>query len=901
MTQQGLEKRDWSELFEQFIKYSPTAEALSKVGQSKSIPQALDMSLSKVLELTNDQKQEELALYKSLEQASQSPQLLAALQGDRSSQELLVSQVILNYLTVVPWGELSEREIAQLWLNWSSILSEGVSLQEEELWTIIPSVKLKHWIDLGVISILEEAFELYQAPLDQTKSTIALAIKGQGKSATLAFMRRWLLSKKESCSFYSQFTQLGVFHKSESLAPILMIDDLTYQGRLARWRVAECLTQSPNQPVLLIWSESEQRQQSTSFSSQLKERFDHYLELNLDSLWEKRNIDFESHFSSLPTWLKESRSDLLTTDYLRCSLGVIKPSKSEPQFQISDLDAFAALIGPVAPITVLASATEQEEDNLNTMLKASGWLEVGSCPKGQSLYAPPSIEFWRAALIEGGRRAHQCSHLLLESIEKIYTPYQRLFMFHALQRLSRLRGRGDYLGHTEPYCDLKQALVSLRRLQRSLAYENPHPLTLSTLCGLGFDWAARGPGEGYWNETLHALQVAAASAERLREPQLAGRLLHLLGRIALQDGRAEMAEYALQAALQLLHATRMAKEASESAFLLAEAKLLDSSLEDVCKALERAETVARSLALPQAAWRARFRAGQLYAMSEQHEQALHLWQSLMPKSNESELEDGFSSSEKLRHEDKLKLKERSALGALVIELANHKLKNAQFKEAKEQIIKLDHSSLSRTILQMINDLYLDLIAISTLSISSVEEQLERLADPLSQALILSQQNREIGSWLVWQIWRSEIHLQVDQLAKENKGQLKTVPALFSAQETRLGLELSLKVVVGARDRLNILKVYRQLFIFYHSQNETEASMASWAMAEAWAKTLGLNLQDFLSKNEQVFVGKIREMLEGDLIKSTHTDAEQEVILLREQWRSTPLSAVLMTADQESAH
>ena len=98
-----------------------------------------------------------------------------------------------------------------------------------------------------------------------------------------------------------------------------------------------------------------------------------------------------------------------------------------------------------------------------------------------------------------------------------------------------------------------------------------------------------------------------------------------------------------------------------------------------------------------------------------------------------------------------------------------------------------------------------------------------------------------------------------------------------------------------------MKVYRQLFIFYHSQNETEASMASWAMAEAWAKTLGLNLQDFLSKNEQVFVGKIREMLESDLIKSTHTDAEQEVILLREQWRSTPLSAVLMTADQESAY
>ena len=884
MTKPSLKKVDWSNLFEKFIEYSPTAEALSKVGQSKSLSQALDKSLSKLLELTVDQKQEEYALYKSLEIASRSPQLSSALQGDRSSQELLLAQLIKNYLTVLPWGELSELELAQLWLKWSSTLSEGLSIHDEELWVTIPSVKLKHWIDLEFTDVLEDAFELYRnSTVEQAK--VALAVKGLGKSATLAYMRRWLLSKGESCSFYSQFTELGVFHKSESMSQILIVDDLTYQGRLARWRVAECLTQYPNQAVLLIWSESETHKLSSSFSSQLKASFDHYLELDLDLLWQSQKLDFEDHFSTFPNWLSTRRTELLETDYLRCLMGTNKPPKSEPLFQISDLDAFAALIGPLAPISVLALATQQSEENLTTMLKASAWLEVGDCPKGTGLYAPPSIEFWRAALIEGGRRSHQSAHRLQEAIEEIYTPHQRLFMFNALQRLSRLRGRADYLGSAEPYCDLKQALVSLRRLQKSLALEKPHPLTLNTLCGLGFDWASRGPVEGYWNETLHALQVAAASAERLREPQLAGRLLHSLGSIALQDGRAEIAEYALQASLQLLHATRVAKEASESALLLAESKLLSSSLANALKALEKAETIAKGLASPQAAWRARFRAGQLYAMSGQSTLALKFWESLMPTTKASA--DKSSSAKNSEGQPKKAL-EKSAFGALVIELAGQKLKVGQIEQAQADLKQLDEASLSRSILSMISELY---VYSSSQPNSDLEEQLALLQEDLSQALVQNQKKREIGSWLVWQNWRCEIYLQVKKLVEEKKDLLKSIPPLFSAQEARLGLELSLKVAVGTRDRLNIMSIYRQLSALYFSLNELEASLASWAMAEAWAKTLDLNIRGSFGDQDQELM-KTHQTLPSDLINTTHRDAEQEVTRLVNYWSKTPLSMSL---------
>ncbi len=910
-TQESLKEHDWTTLFDRLIKYSPTAQALSKVRQEHSLSQALKMSLSKALEEYSglkEERKEEKALYYSFEKASYSPQLETALQGDRISQELLISQVITNYLKMNPWGQLSEAEVAQLWLKWSAILSEGVSIQEEELWVTIPSVKLKYWVELGLKESLEQVFSCYtslldsftqQKLLDSSQATVALSIKGKGKSASLAYIRRFLLAENLPCSFYSQFTELGVFHTSEEIEPILLIDDLSYQGRLARWRVAECLSQSPLKPILMIWTADEQRvsektQTKQSLSAQIKAQFKHIFEIDLDQLWQKQSITLAERFNHLPDWLCQTQAELLDHDYLRCLMSIKKPPNSEPSDQMSDLDAFAALLGPLAPIKVLVLATKQHEDSLSALLKASGWVEVGDCPIGGALYAPPSLLFWRAAMIEGGRRAHQCAYTLVESIEQTYNPHQRLFLFHALQRLSRLRGRGDYLGQTEPYSDLKQALVSLRRIQKTLTHKTPHAFALSTLCGLGFDWAARGPQEGYWNETLHALQIAAAAAERLREPQLAGRFLHLLGSIALKDGRAEMAESSLETALHLLKATRLAKEASDSALLLAEAKLLDSELTVALAALKNAEKVAKSLLVPQVAWRARFRAGQLYAMSGQMKQAMRLWQSLNPSLSSEDHKSEQESNDSKMHE-------KSAVGTLNLELASLILKadkhdwghdSAQDYSVLPYLKQLEDSSLSRSILHSIHELYAMLTQTNLADALSLQNHLEQLAIPLSQALIQSQQNRDIGSWLAWQYWRSEVNIRLEELTQSSELELQSIPDLFSAKETRLGLELSLKVVVGARDRLNIMMIYQQLSAVYYYQSEREASLASWSMAKGWATSLGLTFEKLKNERWSMIIEQLHHQLDQDLIDSTLSEAKQEIEQLRSRWKITPLSSVL---------
>lgn len=825
----------WSEVLKHLMSHSPTAQALAKTGQEERLLTPLKLRLEHMLATLSERDLEQQALLEAAEKLIGQDALVQALRGDQTAHYNVVEQLIHGYISVRPWGELSERELATLWCGWSQTLSEAGGLEEADLWVKVPSVKLTQWQDLGVESQLTEALDTLRSDDDEIRR-VGVRFRGVGKSAQIAFARRWLISRGEQASFFS-------LHQRAPLEKVLLIDDLNLSGRGGRWVVGEWLATYHEKSTLIIWSEHSHK---NGFISMLIETLDHSFDVDLDERWHKIDHPQVNGRLDLPTWLTQPDPNLDMVDHLRCLSAVQDPIPTRFSDSISDLDAFAALLGPVAPIRVLCKATHSGEDVIEELLKGSGWIEVGECPKGSGLFAPTSLLFWRESLIEGGRRAHQCAHVLIEAVESTYLPQERGFLINALQRLSRLRGREGYQGQVEGKTSLQRASIALQTIKSSLTHTQPNPLCLSTLCGLGFDWGIRGPKEGLWADTLHALQVGAAAAERLRDPQMAGRLLHLLGKIALEDGRSSMSKAALEGALKLLYATRLAEEATNAARLMAEVELLEGDLDCAHLKLKEAEHIAQALSMPREAWHARFRAGQLHASAGDHEKALEVW---------STLTQGEAKPE-------YPLLGESALGTLFLEMAASQLSLDRTSEARFTLQCIDDSHLMRRVLWSI----CDALALGD-DPSSV----------LSEALVSSQRSRSIGFWLALQDWRAMIVLSGHFDDEESE--------VLSIKETRLGLELCVKVIVGARDRLGLMKLYLRLTALYQHLDEKEASIAALAMADAWAQSIN---QEAKPSSESQWMA-LKTSTSDELIKSTRAQANEEVERLLKHWTQTPMS------------
>jgi tetratricopeptide (TPR) repeat protein len=380
----------------------------------------------------------------------------------------------------------------------------------------------------------------------------------------------------------------------------------------------------------VIWSDDSAQE---GISALLSAEVDELIEVNLADQWRQYDevTSRENPMIHHP--------DLTLSDHLRCRDLIENSTNRAAQSDLSDIDAYAALIGPLASVNVLTRAVELPEESIREILGNAGWLEVDHHPQAGARFAPPSPEFWRAALLAGGARAHRCAASLQEGLEHVYLGESLMEVRSALQRLSTLRGRGAYRGQVSSALDLESASDALDAIAPAITISQPSPLSLMTLCGLALDWAKLGPLSGRWDDALHALKLGVASAQRLKDPQRAAQLLFMLGKLSLDDGRASIADEALSAALSIFKVTQRADETCRSAQLLAEASLLRGEVDQALSRLSEAQQLALQLSLPREAWRSRFRAGQLWASLGDHQQSLSLWSTLRPAQDQESNHD----------------------------------------------------------------------------------------------------------------------------------------------------------------------------------------------------------------------------------------------------------------------
>ena len=537
------------------------------------------------------------------------------------------------------------------------------------------------------------------------------------------------------------------------------------------------------------------------------------------------------------------QSELTFVDVLRVRDLRTHSSQRDTVDRVSDLDAYASLIGPLASLRVLADVTDLTEEGIRELLSMNGWVEVVNCPRGGGLFAPPSLSFWYAGLREGGRRAYECARPLFHALSERYRGATDARVRSILRRLCLLRGRHEerMLDVAPPSPQVAWSVTEV--LAPSLADQSPSKIVLNTLCGLARDWARLGPLSGQWTEAIRALELGVAAAQRLREPSRAGLLLLSLGELALQDGRSELAETSLIASSQLLKATRRGEEACRAAQCLAEVSLLNGEIEGSLKRLKKAEVIAHELSMDREIWRCRFRRGQLLASLGHHQHALQCWSTL------------GSSESSGTHEGQGNV----ALSALAFECA---LSSFALQRSDELRFYLDRLSDHLPLKQALDAAW----RWRTTGISP--------RSTLQQTIKKSQNQRDISTWLVLQrlnaiLWLEELE-QADQ-----KHQIDTMAV-------RTELELSIRVAAGARDRLNLIQLYRLLALIYaHAQQHEAASTAS-AMAEAWWSTLKLPPE--IQRDEM-----------SDVVKSSALitdEANEEVKLTLQRWHEEPMSAIL---------
>lgn len=837
----------WAEFFNRLIEISPKNEQLSPSDK------VLRLCLKRSLEKLVDRPKEEAILLSASKKLLLSKFLEPSLYGDHRAHQALINHFITAYLNLNPMGEMSERDLAELWYAWAEQLCDHSGEHIESLWIKLPSVKLAHWFELGFSQHLEESFDRLKRA--EPGQVMGICLSGAGGSAHLAYARRWFKLKEREAEWLSVELSQECLNSS-----IVLIDHIDRGGREAHWLIGSWLAQEISEPRLILWTERARDQEpkdntkavnstQRTLTQQLREELSEVVFFDLDKAWTRDRPRYEDSLDR-PKWMYKDAQSLSWRDELRLMDLISSPPRNQPELYLSDLDALAALIGPLTPIKVLTVATGSEEEVIRTLLKGGAWTEVDDCPFGGGIFTPSSTLSWRAALAEGGRRAHRYARVLVEAIESIYPPHERTrwCLANVLERLSILRGRSSYTGQIEGDVNLDVAHKVLGYLQEGLKAERPKTLTLTALSGLAFDWGRLGPLLGRWSETMRALQLGVAAAERLKDPRLASRLSLLLGELALSDGRCALAEGSLELALTLSYALRESQVATRSAQLLAELKLFQGEIDEAIKKNRESEKIARSLATPSAAWRARFREGQFYASLDDHAKAISIWESLK---NHTKDDEASPQSE--------------ALITLYLELSSSAL-------------KLDRYELSSSYLSLLPNDRLEVRVLSAIKAALVEGD-----DPteiLTQALITYQQNREIGAWFALQDWRARLTVLTEKTEHPSNSPLLTL------KECRLGLELAVRVATGSRDRLRLIHIYKRLSEVYYKSGEVEASTAALAMVEAWQSKVSFP-EGYL--DQHFLLDEVKKEISSMMIEETRRAAHEEVDTLITRWRDLPLS------------
>lgn len=869
-TQREMSEGQLNELLKPYLEIAPALKVAGSSHEEEATRRQLLSSLLRALE--GLQSTERDALIEALNRLGSHPALTGALTGDLEALEATAEALVSAHLSAHPWSGLSERALITLWYQWIETLSEGVNAHRESLWVSAPTVSVQRWIELGWDALLDQALkarlptthtpdELSETPGEHSGEArprlIGVRIYGAGKSAHLAYARRWFLSQGVSGQGVST-SWLSSLDESPAKADLeaLLIDDLHIAERGKRWRLARALVEwrarsAEGRALVVVWGDDGG---ADGLGALLAAEVDALLEFDLDAAWSE--LDALPPLSQAPEalWLTERHPNLTLCDVLRIRDLLDAPSAQASRDQVGEITGYAALIGPLASLRALARATDLSEEAIRHILNDSGWIELEEHSQGGARFAPPSPEAWRVALLEGGARAHRCAAGLMTAIEEVYHGAPPREERAALQRLSLLRGQGAYRAPLKTPLDLDAATEALQGLTPALTHDPPSPLALSTLCGLALDWAQLGPLTGAWDSAIRALELGVASARKLRDPRRAALILFTLGRLALDDARGALAEEALGVATELLASTGDAQESRRAAQLLAEALLLRGDVAGGLAQLAMLEERGRSEGANLDAWRARFRSGQIYARTHQPERALTLWSALTPPRS---LGEDLSTSR--------------ATIALALECAGSLLELGRDGEAWDWLNQLStRSALGEA-----------LFAVAQWRLSGA---------PPMRALITQAERaraaRDIGEWAGIQRWIALISLELDASYEPPDGEPSQREALSVACR---GLEAMVQVTAGARDRLQLIMSYDLLSRVYLALEQREAHEAAAAMSRAWAESLtlpegiemrsgGARLEPLAAPPEPVII-----------------DATAEVGALIAKWAEVSLSAAQRSA------
>lgn len=836
---------DWPSLLHRLWSISPTAQAARSSIESEASIQRLQSSLSALLAKTTEDLPSEQSLLIALSSALARSEFAEALKGDQSAQYRVISMVTQDYLEATPWGSLSEREVAILLTRWFEELGSGGGLSEEIWWGGLPSVSCSRWVEVGLKAQLAEALDSLQVGAQVQEGhaghprAVGVRVVGSGCSSHLAWACRWGRSRGlEMCNASELTPQRWVDERSPLL---IYVDALQRASRRVRWGLASALNSRgmrSARPLLIVWSDDGSEY---DLAASLDQELDEVLTCDLNEHWLKREVLVED----VPRWLGQRQPELTVTDQLRLCDLITSPPAIKPELKVSDLEAFAALIGPLTPLSVLGEVMDMNEEGLRELLLSAGWSEQDVCERGGGRMSPPSALHWRSALIEGGRRAHACARQLIEAYETRYRGSLTPDHLTTLNRLSVLRGRPSYRGMISLPPDPDEAWERTKELASCLAHEAPSPFVLATLCGLARDWARLGPLSGRWSEALQALELGVAAAKRAQDLMGAALLLSELGSLALSDGRASVAEQALQTSLTLLRAGRHGEKATQTAQQLAEVSLLNGDVVTFLTRCAQAEVIAHELSLDREAWRSRFRLGQLWAQLGEHQRALACWSTL-----------GSGQEEKRGR--------GQALNALALECASSELYLGRSAEARHFLDQVEVEIPLKIALEAICDWH------------------EKHTDPLTSLAIAierAQQKREIGTWLALHRMRAHFVVEHGQdLIDQNDQLLNAI---------RADLETAIRVAVGARDRLTLVNLYQLLSMYYKALGLMDAAQGAAAMHLSWSRALQLP-EPVLAEGKGKWMVDPSVKITEEIIQ----EAQREVDQLLSTWREIPMSTSL---------
>jgi tetratricopeptide (TPR) repeat protein len=795
-------------------------------------------------------------------------------------------------LSEAPWCPLSEATLISMSDELLSTLGATPSGVEFVMHGVA-SCEPQLWVERGLSEALEEALERVEerASAGSDAQLEGLWVSGVGASASLAWAHRALLERGvevlaplPACALWSaplmrawlntaqDTTQANTAQANTAQADTaqkapraLLIDDLHLADRSVMWGLAELLS-SEGACDLIVWTGADVGPAS-ALAHALKRP-----PLTLDlAPWGESEWRAWSRKAGGERCLSARAEGLSPVDTLRIAergwltsqrglVSMIELPSDEP---VEPIEQLAALFGPLTPTRPLIGVITERVEGVEGLLTFNGFTQVAPNESWGVLWQHGARARWGEqltglanALKEGSpqreERTEQLARLEAQLSDPQHAPL-RWCVVSALKRLAYLRAQPSLtLPLSAP--SLTELEGALERLKPSLATPQPHPYTLSVLCGLAFEWAQWGPRWGMSRETLSALKLGVTAAQRLNDALKSARLLFTLGRLALSEGLAGPAREALEACTQLFAALKQPQEALQALYMWSEAELLAGSLGRASQVLERGEALTRSLGYEGGLWPLRFKRGLLARSRGAVSEALELWRVLPLEGVSVEM------ARALRVERVYALLLRGNTGDLTsAEGYVHELEVSEGSEGSEG----SESTLTRLLRGLMK------------AMGGDDEALQALL-PL---LIELNQAREVGSWLMGcELWAHAVLRRADL----PEGALEAV--------TR-ALEGAVKGASGLRSQLQLTRFYEQLSACYERRGLTEEAIASLAFSQAWRAQLK---GEVACEVERLGLSPLEARLKAR--EGLSAQVREEVEALRQAW-ATQLISELSAAAQ----